>query len=111
MLGYVGAVAGAADLPGEWAAFAPEWIDRMATARDGAREGLLDDWMLGVVGDVSGRLVIDLGCGEGRFCRMLAERGARTLGVDMQPAFVEHATRQASPAEAYQLGDVQHLGT
>src|SRR4029078_12912166 len=26
--------------------------------------------------------VLDLGCGEGRFCRMLGERGARTIGID-----------------------------
>lgn len=102
-------MAGGADLSGEWAAFAPEWIDRMAERRDSAREGLLDDWMLEVLGDVSGRSVIDLGCGEGRFCRMLAARGARTLGVDLQPAFVEHASSASGPGERYQLGDMQDL--
>jgi SAM-dependent methyltransferase len=102
-------VAGEADLSEEWAAFAPEWIRRMASAGDRAREGLLDDWMLDVAGDVSGRSVIDLGCGEGRFCRMLAARGARTLGVDLQPAFIEHARRLAGPSETYELGDLQSL--
>ena len=98
-----------ADLSGEWAAFAPVWIDRMANGRDRAREGVLDDWMLDVVGDVSDRSVVDLGCGEGRFCRMLAARGARTLGVDLQPAFVEHARSLAGTSEAYELGDLQAL--
>ena len=102
-------MAGEADLSAEWAAFAPEWIERMASAGDRAREGVLDDWMLDVVGDVSGRSVIDLGCGEGRFCRMLASRGARTLGVDLQPAFVEHARSLAGPSETYELGDLQSL--
>lgn len=102
-------MAGGADLTGEWAAFAREWIDRMARRGDAAREGLLDDWMLDVVGDVSGRTVIDLGCGEGRFSRMLAARGARTFGVDLQPTFIEHARRAAGPEEAYELGDMQDL--
>ena len=102
-------MAGDPDLAGEWAAFAPAWIERMATDGDGARQGLLDDWMLEVLGDVSGRSVIDLGCGEGRFCRMLAARGARTLGVDLQPAFVDHARSLAGPGEAYELGDMQSL--
>ncbi len=103
-------MAGEQDLAGEWAAFAPTWIERMSTGGDGAREGLLDDWMSDVVGDVAGRSVIDLGCGEGRFCRMLAARGARTLGVDMQPAFVDHARSLAGTSERYELGDVQSLG-
>lgn len=106
---YVRGVDGEADLAGEWAAFAPEWIDRMAAGRDGAREGLLDDWMLDVVGDVAGRSVIDLGSGEGRFCRTLAARGARTLGIDLQPAFIEHARRIAGPSETYEVGDLQSL--
>jgi 2-polyprenyl-3-methyl-5-hydroxy-6-metoxy-1,4-benzoquinol methylase len=73
----------AASLQREWENFSSEWIARSELRADAAREGVLDDWMLDVVGDVSGLDVIDLGCGEGRFCRMLAARGARALGVDM----------------------------
>lgn len=81
----------------------------MESAGDAAREGLLDDWVLDLVGDVDGRDVIDLGCGEGRFCRMLAARGARTLGIDLQPAFVAHARGKASPSESYEVGDLRSL--
>lgn len=97
------------DLASEWAAFAPEWIARAEEHRDNAREGLLDAWMLRVVGDVAGKHVIDLGCGEGRFCRMLAERGATTVGVDAQPIFIDYANERRSPAESYFLDDMQNL--
>lgn len=93
----------------EWEAFSAEWIARSESKGDAAREGLLDDWMLAIVGDVTNLDVIDLGCGEGRFCRMLAARGARTLGVDLQPAFVDYATSKAGSAERYSVGDIQHL--
>lgn len=41
---------------------------------------------------------------------MLAARGARTLGVDLQAAFIDYAKSKASPAENYQIGDMQELG-
>lgn len=93
----------------EWEDFSNEWIARSESEADAAREGLLDDWMLEIVGDVTDLDVIDLGCGEGRFCRMLAAKGARTLGVDLQPAFIDYANSKASPAEHYQIGNMQEL--
>jgi SAM-dependent methyltransferase len=98
-----------ADLNGEWADFASEWIARSEEHRDDAREGLLDDWMLKIVGDVTDLQVIDLGCGEGRFCRMLAHRGAETFGVDLQTAFVAYADARKGPRERYEVGDMQKL--
>jgi ubiquinone/menaquinone biosynthesis C-methylase UbiE len=102
-------MADAADLTGQWEAFSSEWIARHEAKADAAREGILDDWMLDIIGDVAGLAVIDIGCGEGRFCRMLAAKGARTLGVDLQPAFIEYATSKAGPAETYRVGDMQSL--
>ncbi|HEX5135775.1 MAG TPA: class I SAM-dependent methyltransferase [Planctomycetota bacterium] len=97
------------ELRAQWAAFAAEWIARMDEKRDDAREGLLDDWMLGLCGDVRGLSAIDLGCGEGRFCRMLAARGATALGVDLQPAFLERARTLGGPGEEYRLCDIETL--
>ncbi|MGZ4765383.1 MAG: class I SAM-dependent methyltransferase [Ilumatobacteraceae bacterium] len=98
-----------ADLQREWAFFASEWIARSEQHRDNAREGLLDDWMLQIVGDVAGLKVVDLGCGEGRFCRMLAERGAETLGVDLQATFITYAEARKGSRELCEVGDIQHL--
>ncbi len=99
----------AADLNREWTAFAPEWIARSEQHRDNAREGLLDDWMLQIVGPVAGLKVVDLGCGEGRFCRMLADRGADVLGIDLQAMFITYADAKKGRREKYELGDMQHL--
>jgi ubiquinone/menaquinone biosynthesis C-methylase UbiE len=98
-----------ADLVGEWQAFSAEWIARCETRADAAREGLLDDWMLQLVGNVEGLTVIDLGCGEGRFSRMLAARGARIVGVDLQPSFIAYATSKAGPRETYRVADMESL--
>jgi SAM-dependent methyltransferase len=48
---------------------------------------------IGVLGDVSGLDVLDLGCGIAYFSAWLARRGARVVGVDVTPAQLETARR------------------
>ncbi|MDH6698882.1 class I SAM-dependent methyltransferase [Streptomyces griseoviridis] len=50
---------------------------------------------LNAVGDVSGRNVLDLGCGSGLYARRLRRAGAaRVVGMDESAAMVEHARRR-----------------
>jgi len=42
--------------------------------------------------------VLDLGCGAGLFARAAADRGARVLGIDTDPAAVELAAREVAEA-------------
>jgi SAM-dependent methyltransferase len=59
---------------------------------------------LGVLGDVAGLDVIDLGCGTGYFSAWLARRGARPVGVDVTPAQLDTARRlQAETGIEFQL--------
>ena len=48
---------------------------------------------VGVLGDVAGLDVVDLGCGTGYFSAWLARRGARPVGIDVTPAQLETARR------------------
>lgn len=65
-----------------WAESAGAWIE--AVPHDPARK-MLDPLMLRLCGDVADARVLDVGCGEGRFCRMLAGRGATCIGIDPTP--------------------------
>ena len=47
----------------------------------------------GVIGDVAGLDVIELGCGTAYFASWLARRGARVVGVDPTPAQLDSARR------------------
>jgi SAM-dependent methyltransferase len=47
----------------------------------------------GVLGDVAGLDVVELGCGTAYFSAKLARRGARVVGVDPTPAQLETARR------------------
>lgn len=46
---------------------------------------------------LAGKVVLDLGCGEGYCTRMLSQRGARVLGLDLSERMIELA-RQAEDA-------------
>ncbi|HZR96002.1 MAG TPA: class I SAM-dependent methyltransferase [Gaiellaceae bacterium] len=71
---------------------------------------------LGVLGDVAGLDVVELGCGTAYFSALLAKRGARPVGVDPTPAQLATARRMMAetgiefplveaPAESVPLPD------
>lgn len=55
------------------------------------RHRLLLAWL----GDLRGRVVVDLGCGGGLLALPLAEQGAQVIGVDLAPAALRNAQRIA----------------
>lgn len=55
-----------------------------------------------------GKLTIDIGCGEGRLTRDLAELGHRVVGVDVSPSMVA-AAREADPEGQYVEADAARL--
>jgi SAM-dependent methyltransferase len=88
------------ELDGGWKAFARSYIE-LQDRGDPARTILLDPVMLRLSGDVAGKRVLDLGCGEGRFCRMLADRGAATVGLDLIREMVSVARERGRSSQAY----------
>ncbi|MEM7248122.1 MAG: class I SAM-dependent methyltransferase [Acidobacteriota bacterium] len=94
----------------EWSTLAPAWIRETREGRNPTRNGLLDPPMLAACGDVTGLRALDCGCGEGRFCRLLVERGAaHALGLDLCPEMIESARELAGERDEYRLADVQDL--
>jgi len=95
----------------EWLELSPAWIKEAREGRNPNRNGLLDPPMLAACGNVAGLKVLDCGCGEGRFCRMLVDLGAAyVLGLDLCAPMIEAAKELQSGRDAYQVADVQNLG-
>lgn len=68
---------------------------------------------LGLVGDVAGKAVLDVACGEGFYTRLLKQRAAeRVVGVDLSAGMVELARKQEAEHRlgiTYQVGDARSL--
>ena len=85
-----------------WQASAAAWIAIQGETGDFGRVHVLDAPMLALVNTVVPARVLDVGCGEGRFCRMLAERGIATTGVDPAAALIDCA-RERHPGGDYRV--------
>ena len=91
-----------------WASSAEAWIAEQGEAGDYGRRFVLDGPMLARIEGRGFTTALDVGCGEGRFCRMLRERGIRAVGVDPTEALLERA-RQLDPGGEYRLGRAEEL--
>jgi SAM-dependent methyltransferase len=56
------------------------------------------DSLIDAAGLTAADVVYDLGCGDGRIVIAAAQRGARAVGVDIDPARIAEATANASAA-------------
>jgi len=98
------------ELKEQWSQMAPAWIREARNGRNATRAGLLDKPMIEACGDVRGLKILDSGCGEGRFCRLLVDRGAgQVLGVDLCEHMINAARELQTDRDAYYLADVEDL--
>ena len=86
-----------------WDASAQAWIDTIGADGDWGRRHVLDRPMLERVSALAPETVLDLGCGEGRFCRMMQGLGVRTFGLDPTAALIDRA-RSLDPDGDYRIG-------
>lgn len=88
-----------------------EWYDQLVGERGSDHhERVILPGTLRLLGDVRGRRVLDVACGQGILCRRLAMLGASASGVDAAPRLIALAKSQASerPIE-YHVGDARRL--
>ena len=75
-----------------WETSADAWIADIGERGDYAREFILDPPMLARARTGRPGHALDVGCGEGRFCRMLASAGHVATGLDPTRRMIEAAT-------------------
>jgi len=79
------------EVAAQWDRNADVWADQVRNGWDIAREYWNNPAFLEFAGDLSGKIVLDAGCGEGHNTRMFARRGARMTGVDLSAKMIEFA--------------------
>ena len=92
-----------------------EWYDEWVRAGFGDSEGVRLELsaLSKLMGDIGGKKVCDLACGQGRVTRWLAQAGANVVGVDISERLLEIAQREeeAEPLGiTYVRDDAHHLG-
>src|SRR5579859_8136704 len=77
-----------------WNAIADDWVAHADT--NDYRLHFLMPRTLEMLGDVQGRKILDVGCGEGGYSRELVRRGAQVTGVDGSARLIEVARARAA---------------
>ena len=93
---------------GGWDASAAAWITDMETGGDFGRLHIVDGPMIARVVGRGFRTALDIGCGEGRFCRTLRQLGITATGIDPTAALVAEARRR-DPIGDYRIGRAELL--
>jgi SAM-dependent methyltransferase len=91
-----------------WDQSASAWISVMGERGDWGREHVLDPVMFGRVEARPFTAALDVGCGEGRFCRALKERNIPIIGIDPTKQLIERA-KELDPFGDYRLASAEEL--
>jgi ubiquinone/menaquinone biosynthesis C-methylase UbiE len=74
-----------------WDRNAEAWTGLVRAGYDHYRDGLNTPAFFEMLPKVEGLYGLDVGCGEGHNTRLLAESGARMIGIDISETFIRHA--------------------
>lgn len=88
-----------------WEANAPAWIALSRAGYDVYRDLVNTPAFLALLPEITGRLGLDLGCGEGHNTRLLAGAGARIVALDTSRQFIEAAASEHRHAFRFVLAD------
>jgi ubiquinone/menaquinone biosynthesis C-methylase UbiE len=76
---------------GDWEELADWYDQKQGETGDLWHRALIDPVLLRLVGDVQGKDLLDLGCGNGYLARKIARHGARVTAVDSSRRMIENA--------------------
>ncbi len=77
-----------------WNRIASRWAHEVRNRKDTYREFFNNPEFFKFIGQVGGKRVLDMGCGEGYSTRMLARSGAKVIGIDISRRMIELARRE-----------------
>ncbi len=91
-----------------WEESAEAWIANIGDDGDPARRFVLDRALLSRIEGRGYGTLLDVGCGEGRLCRILQGLGLTTTGLDPTPSLLKQA-RVRDAAGAYIEALAEHI--
>jgi SAM-dependent methyltransferase len=100
------------NIQSKWEDAAEAWTDFVRTGKDYYRDELNNPAMFDVLGDINGKRILDLACGEGYTTRVMAQKGAAVSGVDFSKKMIEYAVdreRKDALGITYHVTDADDL--
>lgn len=79
---------------GQWNKFAESFVEFVRGGKNYYAYYLNGPALCRMIGDVDGKRVLDVGCGEGYFSRLFAEAGASVVGIDLSDALIAAAREE-----------------
>ena len=95
-----------------WERNAKAWTQLSRAGYDTYRNYLNTPAFFALLPEVAGKKGLDIGCGEGYNTRLLAEHGAKVIGLDLSTIFVQQAKSfqsEVSLIPEYLIGNAQEL--
>ncbi len=81
-----------------WGHVAGWYHEHVSESEDTYHEKVIKPSLLHALGDVRGKQILDVACGQGFFSRALHAAGAHVTGIDIAPELIEIA-KKAGPAD------------
>lgn len=81
-----------------WDSVAEDWDIQVGESGDENRVRNSDPLLWQYLGDVSGKCILDAGCGTGYLSRQLAKKGARVTGIDISSEMIRIAEKKSAEA-------------
>jgi 2-polyprenyl-3-methyl-5-hydroxy-6-metoxy-1,4-benzoquinol methylase len=75
----------------EWSSVPSNIITDFGDEGDFSRQHILNPTLLGLLGNVKGKPILDAGCGNGYLCRKLAKLGAVMTGIEPADSLFQYA--------------------
>jgi 2-polyprenyl-3-methyl-5-hydroxy-6-metoxy-1,4-benzoquinol methylase len=83
-----------ADVINAWSRASQEIVANFGDEGDFIRRNLWNPVIFGLVGDVSGKTILDAGCGQGYLSRLLAKKGAVVTGIEPAEPWYTYAVQR-----------------
>ena len=94
-----------------WGKVAKWYNTLLEEGEDTYQEKLIKPNLLRILNPKAGETILDVGCGQGYFAKLIAQSGAKVVGVDIAPELINLAKEQAGPNENYLVQSAEQLAT
>ena len=78
----------------DWSWVSMDEIEKYAEEGDFWKKNLLNSVLFGLLGNIEGKEILEVRCGSGYLCRLMAKQGAKVVGLEPAESFYNYAVEE-----------------